>query len=189
QVCLLVLAMLLVVMPVAAQDEGNTLIMSRAADATGLDPHTQTAFASFRLLELIYEPLVILDSELNVVPGLAESWEFNEDATQLTFALRSGVTFHDGSDMTAADVQASMERILDEETAAAARANYLSIESIDTPDDLTVVFNLSQPDVPLLSALATVNAAIVPSEMIESGDFASTAIGTGPFKLDSWTPE
>jgi peptide/nickel transport system substrate-binding protein len=181
------LALVMTLMPAAAQS--NTLVMARAADTTGLDPHTQTAFASFRLLELIYEPLVDLDADLNIIPALAESWSFNDDATALTLNLRQGVKFHDGSDMTSADVKATFERILDEATAAAARANYLSIASIDTPDDHTVVFNLSAPDVPLLTALASVNAAIVPSEMIESGDFASGTNGTGPFKLESWTPE
>ncbi len=185
--CLLLIVMSISVLPAAAQD--NVLVMARAADTTGLDPHTQTAFASFRLLELIYEPLVDLDADLNIIPALAESWAFNDDATVLTLNLRPGVTFHDGSAMTSEDVRATFERILNEETAAAARANYLSIESIDTPDDTTVIFNLSAPDVPLLTALATVNAAIVPSEMIEGGDFNSTAVGTGPFVLDSWTPE
>ncbi|MEO8394871.1 MAG: ABC transporter substrate-binding protein, partial [Chloroflexota bacterium] len=191
RILVLLTALLLVALPTLAQDAptGNVLVMARAVDATGLDPHTQTAFASFRLLELIYEPLVELAPDLSVTPALAESWEFSEDATTLTFHLREGVKFHDGSDMTSADVAASFNRILDEETGASARANYTSIESIDTPDDLTVVFNLSQPDVPLLAAMATTNAAIVPSEMVEGGDFASTAVGTGPFKLDSWTPD
>ena len=155
---------------VSAQDNANVLVMARAADTTGLDPHTQTAFASFRLLELIYEPLVNLDAELNVVPSLAESWTFSDDAQTLTFNLRQGVTFHNGADFTAEDVVASMNRILDEATGAAARANYLSIASIDTPDEYTVVFNLSAPDVPLLAALATTNAAIADSADIESGD-------------------
>lgn len=174
---------------VAAQEDSNVLVMARAADTTGLDPHTQTAFASFRLLELIYEPLVNLDAELNIVPSLAESWEFSDDALTLTLNLRQGVTFHNGADFTAEDVVATFERILDEETAAAARANYLNIASIDTPDDYTVVFNLSEPDVPLLTALATVNAAIVDSADIESGDVATVANGTGPFVLENWTPD
>jgi len=174
---------------VSAQENANVLVMARAADTTGLDPHTQTAFASFRLLELIYEPLVNLDAELNVVPSLAESWTFSDDAQTLTFNLRQGVTFHNGADFTAEDVVASMNRILDEATGAAARANYLSIASIDTPDDYTVVFNLSAPDVPLLAALATTNAAIADSADIESGDIATVANGTGPFMLESWTPE
>jgi len=183
----LVLLVLSFGLPVAAQD--NVLVMSRAADTTGLDPHTQTAFASFRLLELIYEPLVNLAPDLSVIPALAESWAFNDDATQLTLNLRQGVTFHDGSAFTAEDVVATFTRILDEATGAAARANYLSIASIDTPDDYTVVLNLSQADVPLLAALATTNAAIANKEDIESGAIATVANGTGPFKLDSWTPE
>lgn len=186
---IMLLSLVVGAVPGAAQDNGNILVMARAADATGLDPHTQTAFASFRLLELIYEPLVTLDGELNVVPALAESWEFNEDATQLTFHLREGVTFHDGSPMTSEDVKASFERILAEETAAAARANFLTIASIDTPDDTTVIFNLSEPDVPLLSALATTNAAVVSSEAIADGTVATEANGTGPFVLETWTPE
>ncbi len=79
--------------------------MARAADTTGLDPHTQTAFASFRLLELIYEPLVNIDPDLNVVPALAESWEFSDDAMTLTLNLRQGVKFHNGADFTSADVR------------------------------------------------------------------------------------
>src|SRR5690606_21270824 len=122
--------------PANAQD--NTLIMARAIDATGLDPHTQTAFASLRLTELIYEPLVQVNPEAEIVPALAESWEFSEDGMQLTFQLRQGVTFHDGSDFTAEDVIASLERILDEETGSANRTNLVSIESMDSPDDYTV---------------------------------------------------
>ncbi|RPI95641.1 MAG: ABC transporter substrate-binding protein, partial [Chloroflexi bacterium] len=175
--------------PGLAQDDQNVLIMARAADTTGLDVHTQTAFASFRLLELIYEPLVNLDADLNLVPSLAESWEFSEDGLQLTFHLRQGVTFHDGSDFTSEDVKASLERILDEATGAATRANLLSIASIDTPDDFTVVLNLSQPDAPLAAALSSTNTAIMSSEIIASGDPTTQAIGTGPFMLENWTPE
>lgn len=174
---------------VAAQDEGDVLIMARAADTTGLDPHTQTAFASFRLLELIYEPLVNLDEDLNVVPALAESWSVSDDSLSLTFNLRQGVKFHNGADFTSEDVVASFNRILDEATAAAARANYLGITSMDAPDDYTVVFNLTEPDAPLLAALATTNAAIVDSADIESGAVSTVANGTGPFSLTSWTPD
>jgi peptide/nickel transport system substrate-binding protein len=172
-------------LPGAAQDD-NVLIMARASDATGLDPHTQTAFVSLRLLELIYEPLVILDADLNIIPALAESWAFNEDATALTFNLRQGVTFHDGSDFTSEDVAATYERILDEETGSAVRTNFLSIESIDTPDDHTVVFNLSQSDVPILTAMTDTNAVILSSDIIENGDPATDEVGTGPFVLDEW---
>lgn len=185
---MLLVVALISVLPAVAQS-GGTLVMARTADATGLDPHTQTAFASFRLLELIYEPLVNLDKDLNVIPALAENWQYSDDAMSLTMNLRKGVKFHDGSDFTSADVKATFDRILNEDTGAVARSNFTSITAIDTPDDYTVVFTLSVADLPLLAAMASVNAAIVTSEAAESGDFTKTAIGTGPFKLDSWVPD
>ncbi len=181
--------LLLLLMSSTAFGQSNTLIIARAVDATGLDPHTQTAFASLRLLELVYEPLVTTDADLNLQPALATDWSFSDDGMTLTFNLREGVTFHDGSAFDAMDVIASFERILDEETASAARTNYLSIDSMEAPDDLTVVFNLNTPDVPLLSAMASTNAVILSSDVMGSEDPALVTVGTGPFVLDSWTPE
>ena len=140
------------------------LKMAWSQDATGLDPHKQTAFSSIHLLELIYEPLVRLDSQLQIVPAIAQSWQFNADGTKLTFKLDPKAKFQNGSPVTAADVKASFERILNEATGAAVRANFLSIASIETPDDKTVVFNLSQPDVPILTAMTSINAAVLPDE-------------------------
>jgi len=175
--------------PGLAQDTRNTLVMARAVDSTGLDPHTQTAFASLRLIELVYEPLVMLDADLNLVPGLAESWEFSEDGVTLTFHLRQGVKFHDGSDFTAEDVIANITRILDEATGSATRTNLLSIQSMEAPDDYTVVLHLSLPDVPLVAALSSANTSIMPAEVAQGGDPTTTMIGTGPFMLEEWVPE
>lgn len=172
-----------------AQDDGNTLIMARAVDATGLDPHTQTAFASLRLLELVYEPLVTTNQDLELVPALATDWAFSEDGMTLTFNLREGVTFHNGAPFTSADVVASFERILDEETASAAATNYASIESMETPDELTVVFNLSTADAPILSAMASTNAVILSADVMANEDPALVTVGTGPFVLESWSPD
>jgi peptide/nickel transport system substrate-binding protein len=184
----LVTALLAASLPAMGQGD-NTLIFARAVDATGLDPHTQTTFASLDMLKMVYEPLVINDHNMDIAPGLAESWQFSDDAMTLTFQLRQGVKFHDGSDFTAEDVIASYERILDEETASAGRTNYLSIESMEAPDDYTVVFNLSTPDVPLLSAMTNINAAIMSADFIANNDPAAEAVGTGPFMLESWVPE
>ncbi|MCO5732387.1 ABC transporter substrate-binding protein [Rhizobium sp. SSA_523] len=171
-----------------ASAEAATLKMAWAQDATGLDPHKQTAFSSIRLLELIYEPLVRLDGDLKIVPALATEWTFSDDGKTLTFKLDPKAKFHNGAPVTSADVKASFTRILDQTTAAAARANYLSIASIDTPDDQTVIFNLSQPDVPLLTAMGSINAAVVPASEIAAGKVGTEAVGSGPFKLQSWEP-
>ncbi len=173
-------------LPATAQD--NTLVMAWATDATGLDPHKQTAFASLRLLELVYEPLVTLDADLQIQPALAESWAFSDDGQRLTFTLRGGASFHNGDPVTAADVKASYERILDEATGAATRANFLSIERIEAADDRTVVFHLSQRDAPVLTAMTDLNAAIVPASEIAAGTVGTEAVGSGPFRLDDWSP-
>src|ERR1700712_5298030 len=168
--------------------EAASLRMAWSQDATGLDPHKQTAFSSLRLLELIYEPLVRLDAKLNVVPAIASKWEFAADAKTLTFTLDPKATFTNGAQVTSADVKASFQRILDEATAAAARSNFLSIDTIDTPDAGTVVFHLKTADAPILVAMATINAAIVPASEITAGNVGTKAVGSGPFKLDSWDP-
>ncbi len=173
---------------VSTEAYAATLRMALSQDATGLDPHKQPAFSSIRLLELIYEPLVRLDSNLQIVPAIAESWQFSSDGKELTFKLNPNAKFQNGAAVTSADVKASFQRILDQATGAVARANFLSIASIDTPDATTVIFHLSQPDVPILTAMTSLNAAIVPASEITAGSIGTKAIGSGPFKLDSWVP-
>jgi len=176
--------------PTAAPKTGGVLIAARAADAKGLDPHKQTAFSSFRVLELIYDTLVTLDKDMKVVPHLAESWKWSEDGKTLTMNLRKNVKFHDGTPMTSEDVKFSFERILDEKTGAAARANYTSITKIDTPDPYTVVFTLNAPNGALPAAMTSLNAAILSKKAVTGGqDPAKTTNGTGAFKLASWEPD
>ncbi|RYE84662.1 MAG: ABC transporter substrate-binding protein, partial [Hyphomicrobiales bacterium] len=116
-------------------------------------------------------------------PAVVGAW-----AWAARFKLNPNAKFSDGAAVTSADVKASFERLLDEATAAAARSNFLSIASIDTPDAQTVVFNLSQPDAPILVAMATINAAVVPASAITAGTIETKALGSGPFKLDEWDP-
>ncbi len=169
-----------------AGGEGGTLVVGRTGDIDVLDPHLATAFQSVRTLELVYDTLFMLNPELLVEPGLAESWEFSDDGAQLTITLREGVVFHDGSTLDSSDVAASLERILDEGTGAVARSNVLSIASIDTPDASTVVLDLSQPDGTIVTSLADPNTAIVSTEAIEAGTIDREPVGSGPFAWSEW---
>ncbi len=176
--------------PTPAPKTGGILIAARAADAKGLDPHKQTAFSSFRMLELIYDPLLALDKDMKVIPNLAESWKWSEDGKTLTMTLRKNVKFHNGDPMTSEDVKFTFERILDEKTAAAARSFFTDIIGIETPDANTVVFKLKSPNAAILAAMTNPNSGIVSKKLIGGGqDPAKVAVGTGAFKLVDWQPD
>ena len=176
--------------PTAAPKKGGTLIAARAADAKGLDPHKQTAFSSFRMLEMIYDPLFTFDKDLKVVPNLAEAWKWSEDGKTLTVTLRKNVKFHDGGAMTSEDVKFSFERVLDEKTGAAARSSFTGITKMDAPDANTIVFTLSAPNAALPAAMTSLNAAIISKKQVSGGaDPAKVDVGTGAFMIDKWEPD
>ncbi|MCK4392205.1 ABC transporter substrate-binding protein [Candidatus Bipolaricaulota bacterium] len=170
---------------------GGTLVLVRAHDATGLDPHTVTAHVSHRVFELVYNTLVGLDSDLKVVPELAKLWEISDDGLQYTFYLYQGAKFHNRQELTSEDVKFTFQRILDPETGAVARSFFTDVEKITTPDDYTVVFKLSRPNAAFLVNLTAPNASIVSKQVATMGDLRKpeNAIGTGAFKLTEWKPD
>ncbi len=118
-------------------------------EAVGLDPHIVTAFSSMRRIDLLYNRLVRLDDNLVVVPDLAASWDIPNNLTYV-FHLRKGVKFHNGREMTADDVQYSLQRILDPKTASPGRSYISLITSVDVVDRYTVRLSLSAPLASLL---------------------------------------
>lgn len=165
---------------------GGRVIVGRTGDVDKLDPHLATAFQTIDALELVYDTLFELDADLNIQPGLATDYSYSEDGTELTLNLREGVTFHDGDPFTSADVVASLERILDEETAAVGRSFILSIEEITAPDDFTVVLGLSVADATLPAVLTRVTISMMSDASIAAGTVATEPNGTGPFDFIEW---
>jgi peptide/nickel transport system substrate-binding protein len=117
----------------------------------------------------------------SLVPRLATSWEA-PDPTTWVFKLRQGVKFHDGSDFTANDVKASLERIIAQKGPVAPL--FAAVEAIETPDPQTVLLKTKQPvgTIPASATLLTVG----PAAAINSDGFFNKPIGTGPFKYVSW---
>jgi len=182
-----VLLAALVVPGASAQGKGD-LVVGVTSDPDTLFPWKATQFQAVALLGLIYDSLVEFDQDLNVVPGIAESWDTSEDGMTLTFAIRDGVTFHDGKPLTSADVKASLDAILNEDTGAVQRASLASVASVDAPDASTVVLNLSNPDAGILSGLAGgPNLAILSVDDTEEG-LSAAPNGTGPFAFGSRKP-
>lgn len=167
-------------------EDGGRLIVARTGDIDNLDPHLATAFQTYQTLELVYDTLFEHDEDLEATEGLAEDFAYDEEGTELTLTLREGVVFHDGSELDSGDVAASIERILDEDTGAVARANLLSIADVETPDEGTVVFRLDKPDGTLPAALADPNTAIVSADAIEEDTLGSEPMGTGAFAFKEW---
>jgi peptide/nickel transport system substrate-binding protein len=170
-----------------AQAASKDLAIGVTLDIDKLDPHTSTSFSTVRALGLTYGSLVEVGPKLDIRSGLAASWGFNADSTELRLKLRKGVKFHDGSAFDAEDVKASLNRILDVNTKAAARANIATITSI-TGSGLSVLIKLSVPNAPILAALDGVNMSMLSSDDIADNKIGKTVNGTGPFKYVSWEP-
>ncbi|CAA9211906.1 MAG: Dipeptide-binding ABC transporter, periplasmic substrate-binding component [uncultured Blastococcus sp.] len=163
----------------------DVLVAAVSAQPDQFDPHVTSAYPSFQVLENVYDTLVVPHAEdLTMEPSLAESWETSEDGLTWTFALREGVTFHDGSNFDAADVVYSYRRIIDEELANSYR--FASVRSVEAPDAQTVVLGLTRPTPNLLSLIGAFKGmAILPEGAARDLDLTTEANGTGPFQLES----
>lgn len=164
---------------------GQILVAAIGGEPDQLDPHKSSAYFTFQVLENVYDTLVQPDENLEMQPALAESWDLSDDQLTWTFHLRDGVTFHDGSPLTAADVVYSYNRIIDEELSNAWR--FSAVESVSAPDDSTVEITVAQPTPNLLSSLGGFKGmAIVKEDNVTSGDITTAPIGTGPFSVTEY---
>ena len=165
----------------------SALVVAVTTDVNTLAPWTVTQFQATNVLQNLYGTLLEFDDDLQVVPGLAESWETSEDGLIVTFKLREGVEFSDGSAFDADDVVASYTAIKDPATAAVSAANLASVATVEAADDSTVTLTLSAPDAALFSKLAVVTTAILPSD-VDTSTIDATPIGTGAFVLQDRVP-
>lgn len=171
----------------AGGQAGGTLVVGVTTDPDTLFPWKATQFQAVNVLQNLYGTLTEFDKDLNVVPGLAESWETAKDGKTLTLKLRQGVTFADGSAFDSKDVKYSLDQIMDEKTAAVARASVSSVKSVEAPDASTVTLELTGPDAALPANLATVNMAMLSSDDTEE-KLNATPNGTGPFTMGKRVP-
>lgn len=135
----------------------------------------------------IFETLVTLNEDYEPVPMLAESIEQSEDGTTYTFHLRQGVTFHNGEEMTAEDVEVSMNRWVEKSPKAKV---LLEGAQFEAQDEYTVVLTLPKnySDVLIMMAAQSQFPSIMPKEIIEAADAEGVKeyIGTGPYKFNEW---
>ncbi|ROQ41329.1 peptide/nickel transport system substrate-binding protein [Frondihabitans sp. PhB188] len=153
-------------------------------EPTDLDIRTTAGIALDQvLIDNVYQGLVGRTSTNDIVDVLATKHTVSSDGLTYTFTLHQGVRFHDGADLTAADVVWSLQQVKDTATFQNT-ADLAAVKSISSPDADTVVLKLSEPDSNLLWALSG-RAGLVLEEAA-TNDLKTTANGTGPYTLASW---
>jgi peptide/nickel transport system substrate-binding protein len=162
----------------------SSLVVQVSTEPPGLDLTASPASAIAAVVHYnVQETLVKIDRHGQLVPGLAERWETTGDRTY-TFFLKRGVRFHNGRELTAADVKFVIERAMAPATNHPHRRHYASIRDIVVQDAHTVRFVLAQPDASFLLNLARQGSVIYPPEAVDT--LRSAPVGTGPFRLARW---
>lgn len=155
-----------------------------------LAPYLSTSGPIGLVAPKVYNGLLDYDLDLNPVPELAESFEVSDDGLTVTFNLREGVKWHDGEPFTSADVQFTIMEVL-KEFHPRGPNSFREVSSIDTPDEVTTVFNLDKPAPYMMRAFSAYESPIVPKHLLEGKDIreaelANNPVGTGPFKFVEW---
>jgi peptide/nickel transport system substrate-binding protein len=175
----------------ATPAKGGELVVGKDQEAPGLDPAKNPALAAIRVFDLMYSRLTRLDQQMRPQPDLAEKWDISPDGKSYTFHLRQGVKFHNGRDLTSADVKYTYERLINPDTASIAKSFLDPIDHIEAPDPNTVTFVLKAPNTPFLVNTASTWAGIVAKEIVDAnnGDLNKVDAGSGPYVLQEWTPD
>jgi peptide/nickel transport system substrate-binding protein len=164
---------------------GGSVTVAHPGTIRQLDPHKMAnADEEYLFAFHTYETLVSLNHDGTLQPLLARAWEKSPDLKTWTFHLRQGVKFHNGKDLTAQDVKASVERILDPNTGSLLRSALDMVDTVETPDPLTVRIRLKSPYSEVDAVLSLSRMAIVPSDKIDV--LSKQVIGTGAFTLQEY---
>ncbi len=168
--------------------EAREIVWARYGDIDTLDPHRATSTLSLQVWSLMYNTLLATDKDGNPVPNVAESWVVNDAGTEYTFKLHDGIKCHDGTAFDANDVKYTIDRAFDTNNPSVTKASWGPISQADVIDPLTIRLTLDTPFVALIPFLAdSFSSIICDSNNGAAGFGTTTAIGSGPWKLVSWT--
>lgn len=167
------------------ETEGDRLIVAFADDPGTFDVQMNTAPPK-EVRELVFDPLFALGADIEPHPVLAEEWEYNEEDLYWDIKIREGVEFHDGQEVTSADVLASFERFMD---VGARRFELDPVEEMEILDEYTVRFHLESPfgDLFLASLCGGGGPSIYPEWLVEEyreEEITDNFVGSGVYKVE-----
>jgi peptide/nickel transport system substrate-binding protein len=183
--------------PALSQKSGGILRVHALDSPPSMSIHEEVDAVPARATMGLFNNLVMFDqhvkqnSQQSIVPDLATSWSWSEDGTQLTFPLREGVKWHDGTPFTAKDVKCTWD-LLTGKSGDKFRLNprkswYRNLEEVTTNGDYEVTFHLARPQPAFISLLASGYSVVYPCH-VPPADMRQHPIGTGPFKFVEFKP-
>lgn len=165
----------------------KTFTIGIGVDLDTVDPVQQTTTTVQNVVDYGVEALTKLDKNGKVQPSLAKSWDTSEDGKTMTFKLREGVKFQDGTDFNAKAAKFNLDRLLDPKVEVPIRANYEVITKVNAPDPTTLEVELKNPspNLPLFLS-STISGMISPDSVEKQGNSYKNIVhpvGTGPYSF------
>jgi ABC-type transport system substrate-binding protein len=187
----------------AGPSDGGSMTVTYKDDVSTLDPAIGYDWQNWSMIKSLFDSLLDYKPGTTILTNdLAESYTISDDGLTYTFKLRTGVKFHNGRTMTAADVKYSLDRVTNPKTQSPGAGFFASVAGFDEAsngsgklsgvtviDDRTVKIQLSRPDATFLHIMALNFSSVVPKEETEKwgADFGKHPVGTGAFSLSEWS--
>jgi peptide/nickel transport system substrate-binding protein len=170
-----------------AQVAGGELVVAQGSNPPSLDAMVTSSGASRNINSNVYETLYGFDENVVPIPILAEGVNISDDGLTYVFPLRQGVKFHNGDEMKATDVKASLDRYLK----VGATTNLEPIEKVEVTGDYEVTLTMKRPSPTFLEALSNPRSlvAIIPEEDANAEPSKTSLVGTGPYKITEYVPD
>jgi peptide/nickel transport system substrate-binding protein len=174
--------------PSAPPAFGDSLIVGTIGEPSTLIPLLASDSASHDVAGLVYNGLVKYDKNLQLVGDLADSWEIAQDGLTITFHLRKGVKWHDGTEFSSSDVMYTYKITISPKTPTAYAEDFKQVKNATAPDRYTFKVTYDKPFAP---ALASWGMNILPAHLLEGKDITKSPlsrnpVGTGPFRFKEW---
>ena len=169
---------------------GGTYIVPQDAEPSTLNPDAIADDYNYPIVQNLFPRLYKLNNAFEAIPDLATSYELSDDALTYTFHLRDNAVWTDGEKVTSEDVLYTFNEIIDKSYAFS--SVFAEVDSMEAPDDYTVVFKMKGPDGSFLANLSWYGTFILPKHVLEgtdwmtNDDFSNNPVTCGPFKFDSW---